>query len=76
MDKISATTAHPSAHQSQNAEKARKPDPNNDANAQASKRLEEAERARKVIDSRPSQAQLKFQQSLHAAHGASDVKNS
>jgi|GEM_PF-5649135 len=75
MDKISAATAHSSAHQSSSAEKAHQSDPNKDAEAQASKRSEEAERAKKVIDSRPSQAHLKFQQSLYATHGASDVKN-
>ncbi|MEL6062018.1 MULTISPECIES: hypothetical protein [unclassified Methylobacterium] len=76
MDKINAATAHSSAHQSSHVEKAHKSDPNKDAEAQASKRSEEAERAKKVIDSRPSQARLKFQHSLNAAHGASDVENS
>lgn len=76
MDRISATTAHSSAHRSHSAEKAHTSDPNKDANAQAAKRSEEAERAKKVIDSRPSQAYLKFQQSLYATHAASDVRNS
>lgn len=76
MDQISATTAHSSAHQSHSAEKAHTSDPNKDANAQASKRAEEAERAKKVIDSRPSQAYLRFQHALYASHATSDVKNS
>lgn len=75
MDKISATTAHSSAHQPPSIEKAHQ-SAHKDAEAEAIKRSEEAERAKKVIDSRPSQAHLKFQQSLYATHGAPDVRNS
>ena len=75
MDKISATTAHSSSHQPSSVEKAHQ-SAQKDAEAQATKRSEEAERAKTVIDSRPSQAHLNFQQSLYATHGASDGRNS
>ena len=82
MEKISATTAHSSAHHASRASRAEKSNAPDKTSGQATEnriveaRLDRDEHTKKVIDSRPSQAHLKFQDSLHSTHAKADLKTS
>ncbi|MCJ2141852.1 hypothetical protein [Methylobacterium sp. E-066] len=72
MDKISATTAHSPAHHASSASHANKANAPDKTSRQATEtkvveaKLDRDAQTKKVIDSRPSQAHLKFQASLRS----------
>ncbi|SFL38465.1 hypothetical protein [Methylobacterium pseudosasicola] len=74
MDKISATTAHSSAHHASgtsHTDKANGPDKTSRQTTETKvveAKLERDAQTKTVIDSRPSQAHLKFQASLRLTH--------
>ncbi|MCJ2057149.1 hypothetical protein MKL09_11345 [Methylobacterium sp. J-048] len=80
MDKINATTAHSSAHRASSASRADKPDGVDKTSRRATEnkvveaKLNRDEQAKTVIDSRPSQAHLKFQASLRSTDTKVDLK--
>ncbi|KST56842.1 hypothetical protein AO398_09710 [Methylobacterium sp. GXS13] len=72
MDKISATTAHSSAHHASSASRAHKANEPDKTSRQMTEnkvveaKLERNAQTKKMIDSRPSPAHLKFQASLRS----------
>ncbi|TXN45333.1 hypothetical protein [Methylobacterium sp. WL7] len=82
MDTISATTARPAEQHTAQAHRAEQASATDRIDKQAAEnkvrdaKLERDEQARTAIDSRPSQAHLKFQASLHADRSAAELKTS
>ncbi|MHC2103792.1 MULTISPECIES: hypothetical protein [unclassified Methylobacterium] len=82
MDKVNATTARPAEQHAAEAHRAQQSSATDRIDKQAAEnkvrdaKLERDEQARKAIDSRPSQAHLNFQASLHANRSEAELKTS